>query len=177
MLRRNDNADAKRLKDFSETIGNLPRQPFLNLEPPGKAIDQSSELRNTDDLVGGNVADCRRAIERQEVMLTVMDHEAIRNKIMMTRNIHTEHVFTANWAHANHFMVHPLPAPSLFPNRPLASTLITSHLTTSGTLVKVKKRLPSPTIDFEMPGGISFAQRVHGTIRVPHMKSSMLGRT
>src|SRR3954447_9105934 len=64
-----DDAYALRLEAVLEELGDLLRQPLLDLEPAGIRLDDPRDLRQTDDPAPRDVADRGRPEERQEVVL------------------------------------------------------------------------------------------------------------
>ena len=62
-------ADALRLELTLEPVGDLGREPLLDLQRARVVLDDARELRQPDDLVVGQVGDVRHADERQQVVL------------------------------------------------------------------------------------------------------------
>jgi len=69
MLGIDDHADSAGIQYFLDGIGNLPGQPFLNLEPPCVHIGDPRQLGNTDYFVVGDIPDMAFAEERQQMVL------------------------------------------------------------------------------------------------------------
>ena len=61
--------DAARLDQLVERVGDLLAEPLLHREAAREQAHQPGELRDADDLVAGDVADVRDAVERQRVVL------------------------------------------------------------------------------------------------------------
>src|SRR5437868_3150439 len=68
MMRAEDDADAARTEVRLDRLRDLPRHPLLDLQPPREAFHQTRQLADADDLAR-QIADRRRAVERQQVML------------------------------------------------------------------------------------------------------------
>jgi hypothetical protein len=58
-----------RLHEVDETVGDLLAEPLLDGEPARVETHEPRQLRDAEDLVAGDVADVRDAVERQRVML------------------------------------------------------------------------------------------------------------
>src|SRR3954452_18465527 len=69
MGRFDDDADALRGESLHQEIGDLLRQPLLDLQPPGVHLDHARDLREADDAAVRDVRDVGRPEERQEVVL------------------------------------------------------------------------------------------------------------
>src|SRR5260370_31382041 len=65
-----DDADADRLEEFLQALGDLPRHPLLHLETPAVKLDQAWQLAEADQPPLPAVADMHPAEERQQVMLS-----------------------------------------------------------------------------------------------------------
>src|SRR5690349_8603053 len=63
------NGDAARAHELHERVGDLLAEALLHREPAGIETDEPRQLRDAEDLVGRDVADVRRAVERERVML------------------------------------------------------------------------------------------------------------
>ena len=68
MMRSDDDADAARLEVLFDRLGDLPRQPLLNLQPARETVDQPRQFADADDLAG-QITNARLAVERQHVVL------------------------------------------------------------------------------------------------------------
>src|SRR5262249_982080 len=64
-----DHADALREERIVERLGDLSRQPLLDLEAAAEHLDEARQLREAKDLPVRNVRDVRLAEEGQEMML------------------------------------------------------------------------------------------------------------
>jgi hypothetical protein len=71
MGRIDDNGDAPWLQDGVEGVGDRSREPLLNLQTPGKSIDQTRQLRDPDHVLLGEIADVSMADDRRDVVLAM----------------------------------------------------------------------------------------------------------
>ncbi|MPN55710.1 hypothetical protein SDC9_203394 [bioreactor metagenome] len=85
MARLHDYADALGVNRFHDRLRNLLDQPLLNLEPPGKHVDDPRNLADPENLVVGDITDVTAAEKRQHVMLAqteelnvAHDHHIVR---------------------------------------------------------------------------------------------------
>src|SRR5581483_11525002 len=58
-----------RLDELRERVGDLLAEPLLHREATRVEADEPRQLRDTQDLVARDVADVRRAVERQRMVL------------------------------------------------------------------------------------------------------------
>src|SRR4051794_13071088 len=65
-----DHTDAPGLEQFLNRLRHLLREPFLDLKPPGKHIDDARDLTETDHFRIRQVGNVHFAKERQQVMFT-----------------------------------------------------------------------------------------------------------
>jgi len=64
-------ADAARLEDLRDAVGDLRGELLLHLQAPRVAIHHPGELADADDLVGGQVTDVHASDHRRDVVLTM----------------------------------------------------------------------------------------------------------
>lgn len=69
MRRLEMHGDAAGRDQLHERVGDLLAEAFLHGEPACEQPDEAGQLGDADDLVAGDVADVRCAVERQRVML------------------------------------------------------------------------------------------------------------
>src|SRR5689334_6391254 len=69
-----DNADALRLDDALNGLGDLRRHSLLHLETPGEYLDETRQFTEADDLAVRDICDVHFAEEWQHVMFTLGEH-------------------------------------------------------------------------------------------------------
>src|SRR6476620_7250141 len=64
-----DDADAARVQDFADGLGDLIRQPFLDWKATRENLHEPRQLGETNNPARGDVSDMGLAEERQKVVL------------------------------------------------------------------------------------------------------------
>ena len=75
-----DDAHAVRRGNVHDFVGDLGREPFLNLQPPCKTIHDPCELAQAEDFLVRDIADVAFAEERKHVVFAqAVDLDVARN--------------------------------------------------------------------------------------------------
>jgi hypothetical protein len=69
MLRLDDDAHTFGVKLLLQPVGDLHRDPLLDLRPPGEELDDTGPLRQTKDALPWEVTDVHNPAERQQMVL------------------------------------------------------------------------------------------------------------
>jgi hypothetical protein len=75
-----DDRDALRLEDPLQGIGDLRRDPLLNLKPLGIDLDESRQFGNSHDPVVREIADMGTPDDRRHVVLAMGDETDVAQK-------------------------------------------------------------------------------------------------
>jgi len=69
-----DHADPTGLEHLLDRAGHLLGEPLLHLQAPGEDLDEPRQLREPNDLAGGNVGDVDLTEKREHVVLAQRIH-------------------------------------------------------------------------------------------------------